>query len=63
LYQLFEAYKALGNIAERQKTFAEFQRLQSQRERREKSKITEAFAPAEVTKQELDSKDAPQARQ
>ena len=63
LYQLFEAYKALGNIAERQKTFAEFQRLQSQRERREKSKITEAFAPAEVTKQELDSNDAPQARQ
>ena len=63
LYQLFLAYKALGSNAEQQKAFAEFQRLQSQRERWEKSKITEAFAPAEVTKQELDSKDAPQARQ
>jgi len=63
LYQLFLAYKALGSNAEQQKAFAEFQRLQSQRERREKSKITEAFAPAEVTKQELDSKDAPQTRQ
>ena len=63
LYQLFEAHKALGNVLEQQRALAEFQRLQSQKERQEKSMITEAFSPPEVTKQELDSEDAPQARQ
>jgi tetratricopeptide (TPR) repeat protein len=62
LYELFEANRSLGNAAEQQKALAEFQRLQSQRELREKSMIKGAFSPAEVTKQELDPKDAPEAR-
>ena len=62
LYELFEANRALGNVAEQQKALSEFQRLQSQRELREKSMIKGAFSPAEVTKQELDPKDAPEAR-
>src|SRR2546422_7536804 len=45
LYQLFEAHKALGNVLEQQRALAEFQRLQSQKERQEKSMITEAFSP------------------
>ncbi len=61
LYQLFEAHKALGNVAEQQKALAEFQHQQSQRELREKSIIKGAFSPAEVTRQELDPKDAPRA--
>jgi len=62
LYQLFEAHKALGNTAEQQRALAEFQRLQSQRGRLETSIIKGSFSPAEVTRQELDSQDAPQAQ-
>jgi predicted Zn-dependent protease len=59
LYQLFQAHKALGEIAEEQKALAEFHRLQSQRERREKSIIKGAFSPPDVTKQRLDPNTLP----
>jgi len=64
-YQLALVYRALGNTAEQQKTLAEFERLQSQRLHQEKREHrgTEALSPQEVTKQELDSKDAPKAEQ
>ncbi len=62
-FHLSQVYRALGNVAEQQKTLAEFQRLRSQREREERSLIKGALSPREVTKQELDSEDAPQAEQ
>jgi tetratricopeptide (TPR) repeat protein len=49
-YQLSVAYGRLGNAAEQQKAIAEFQRRQGQKREREAL----AFAPREVTKQELD---------
>jgi len=58
-YHLFQVHKALGNVAEQQKALAEFQRLRSEKERRERLVIKEVLSPREVTKQELDSKDAP----
>ena len=53
-YQLSMAYGRLGNAAEQAKALAEFQRLHGQKRDRE----TLAFAPRQVTKQELDP-DAP----
>jgi tetratricopeptide (TPR) repeat protein len=58
-FQLFQVYRTLGNVAQQQKALAEFQRLRSQRERLERTMLKEAVSPREVTKQELDSKDAP----
>jgi tetratricopeptide (TPR) repeat protein len=49
-YQLSIAYGRVGNAAEQQKAIAEFQRLRGQTREREAL----AFAPREVTKQELD---------
>jgi len=49
-YQLSVAYGRLGNAAEQQKALAEFQRLRGRKRDREAM----AFAPREVTKQELD---------
>lgn len=58
-FHLAQVYRALGNVAEQQKALAEFQRLRSQRVLEERSLIKRALSPQEVTKQELDSKDAP----
>ena len=55
-YQLSQVHKALGNLAEQQEALTKFQRLRSQKSRREES-VT--LLPREVTKQELDSKTPP----
>jgi len=62
-FHLAQAYGSLGNKADQQRAQSEFQRLQSQREQQEKSMLKGAFSAPDVTKQELDSKDAPEARQ
>ena len=54
-YQLSVAYGRLGNTDEQQKELAESQRLQKQR--RERDAL--AFAPRQVTKQELDTNAPP----
>lgn len=58
-YQLSLAYRALGDVAEQQKALAEFQRLRTEKSRQQESEMKQAFSPREVTKQKLDSKDAP----
>jgi predicted Zn-dependent protease len=60
-YLLSQAYRVLGNEGGQEKALAEFKRLQSQRLLQEKQRQagTEALSPREVTKQELDAKDAP----
>ncbi len=55
-YQLSQVHRALGNLAEQQEALTKFQRLRSQKSRREES-VT--LLPREVTKQELDSKTPP----
>jgi tetratricopeptide (TPR) repeat protein len=62
-YQLALVYRASGNTAEQQKAMAEFQRVRAQRARLEESLAADVSSPREVTKQELDSEDAPQAKQ
>ena len=52
-YQLAEAYKSLGDSANRQKALAEFESLRSRRARQEE-RVAEPPSPREVTKQELD---------
>jgi tetratricopeptide (TPR) repeat protein len=54
-FQLWRAYKALGNAAEQEKALAEFRRLQSQKSRREQA----VFQRREVTQQGLDAEAAP----
>jgi len=55
-YQLSQVHRALGNLAEQQEALTKFQRLRSQKSRREES-VT--LLPREVTKQELDSNTPP----
>ena len=58
-YQLALVYKASGDTAEQQKVLGEFRRVRAQRARLEESLAAEVASPREVTKQELDFKDAP----
>ena len=52
-YQLSQAHKALGNVAEQQKELAEFQRIRNQKSRQQEPAT---FSPRQVTKQQLDGK-------
>lgn len=52
-YRLSQAYGLLGNAEQQKKAFSEFQRLRSQKPKREQTG-QEVFAPSEVTKQETD---------
>lgn len=62
-FHLAQVYGLLRNDAEQRKAQSEFERLRSQREQQEKSLLKGAFSSPEVTKQELDSKDAHERRQ
>ncbi len=55
-YQLSQVYRALGKAVEQQKALAEFQRLRSEKSRREEK---QALSPQEVTKQQLDLQEIP----
>jgi tetratricopeptide (TPR) repeat protein len=52
-YRLAQVERALGNVPEREKALAEFQRLHS-REATQQQAGSELFSPSEVTKQKLD---------
>lgn len=54
-YQLSQAQKALGNVAEQQKALAEYRRLESQKSSPQEQVTS---LPRQVTKQELDSQAA-----
>jgi predicted Zn-dependent protease len=51
-YRLSQAYKALGNTSEQQKSLAEFERLRGQSANQQQTKLSR---PREVTKQEIDA--------
>ncbi|MGI8960314.1 MAG: tetratricopeptide repeat protein [Bryobacteraceae bacterium] len=51
-YRLSQAYKALGNTSEQQKSLAEFERLRGKSAQQEKTTFSQA---REVTKQEIDA--------
>jgi tetratricopeptide (TPR) repeat protein len=51
-YRLSQAYKALGNTSEQQKSLAEFERLRGQAANQQETKLSR---PREVTKQEIDA--------
>jgi len=53
-YRLSQAQRALGNVAEQQKAFAEFQRLRASKEKQQAA-TGEIFSRSEVTKQQIDS--------
>jgi len=53
-YRLSQVQMALGNTAEQQKAFAEFQRLRTQKSSQQEA-ARELFSRSEVTKQKLDS--------
>lgn len=53
-YRLVQVHRALGNGAEQQKALAEFQRLRSEKSRRQEN-LVEALSPQAVTRQEVDS--------
>jgi len=53
-YRLSQAQRALGNAAEQQKAFAEFQRLRASKEKQQAA-TGEIFSRSEVTKQQIDS--------
>jgi len=55
-YQLSQAYRALGRTVEQENALKEFQRLRSEKSRREEQ---QAHPPREVTKQELDAEVKP----
>jgi tetratricopeptide (TPR) repeat protein len=55
-YQLSQAYRTLGKTVEQQKALKEFQRLRSEKSRREEQQVA---SPREVTKQELDGEVKP----
>jgi len=52
-YRLSQVQKALGNIAEQQKTMAEYRRLHDQTQ--QQSDLDPIFSPREATKQEVDA--------
>jgi tetratricopeptide (TPR) repeat protein len=54
-FQLWRAYKALGNVAAQEKALAEFRRLRSRKSRREQA----VFQRREVTEQGLDAEVVP----
>jgi len=56
-YRLSQVQGMLGNTVERQKAFAEFQRLRTQKSRQEEAG-KQISSPEEVTKQTIDAKDA-----
>ena len=58
-YRLSQTQLALGNTAEPQKAFAEFQRLRVQKSGQQEA-ARELFSRSEVTKQKLDSEAPPQ---
>jgi predicted Zn-dependent protease len=51
-YRLSQAYKALGDTSEQQKSIAEFERLRGQSANQQETKLSR---PREVTKQEIDA--------
>ena len=56
-YRLSQVYGALGQADEQKKTFAEFQRLHSQKSAQQEA-AKRIFSPSEVTNQQLDPKAA-----
>jgi tetratricopeptide (TPR) repeat protein len=55
-YRLSQVQKDLGNVAEQQKTMAEYRRLHDQS--KQQSDLDPIFSPREATKQEVDAKAA-----
>ena len=53
-YRLSQAQRALGNAAEQQRAFSEFQRVRATKQKQQAA-TGEIFSRSEVTKQEVDS--------